>query len=174
VKRTGTSIVGAAVAAATALCILAAAGAATASNRTLAFKTVHRATVPWKISGPTKDAWAQVVNRVVDAPGQGSEVDFRRYFGVYAFVMRPTSGYSLTIQRVVLQRFDGGYGQICAVATIKQPSGAVEQVRSLSAHYVNIRRGRIGFNVPDHIVLRERHAAVLYATPGSRTDACRG
>jgi hypothetical protein len=157
----------------TAALLVAAADAATGSNRTLAFKTVRRATVPWRIAGPTASGWAQVVNRVIDAPGQGDEVDFRKYFGVYAFVMRPTSGYSMTIVRVVLQRF-GGYGQICAVASIKRPSGAVEQVRSMSAHYVKIQRGGLGFNVPDHIVLRERRAGVLYATPGSRTAACRG
>jgi hypothetical protein len=163
----------AAAAAATALGVTAAVGAATDSNRVLAFKTVRRATVPWKLTPPTEPSWAQVVNRVVDAPGQGDEVDFRKYFGVYAYTMRPTSGYSLTIVRVVLQRF-GGYGQICAVASIGRPTGAVEQQRSMSAHYVKIRRGRIGFNVPDHIVLRERRAGVLYATPGSRTGACRG
>ena len=97
----------AAAAAATALGVTAAVGAATDSNRVLAFKTVSRGTVPWKPS-------------------------------------------------------------------VGRPTGAVEQQRSMSAHYVKIRRGRLGFNVPDHIILRERRTAVLYATPGSRTGACRG
>jgi hypothetical protein len=161
-----------AVAAATAVATTALAGGAAASDRTLAFTTVTRGTVPWKLAPPSKSAWAQVVNRVIDAPGQGEQIDFRRYFGVYAYVMKPTSGYSLTFRRIVLQRF-GGYSQICVVATVQRPSGAITQERSMSAHYVKIRRGRLGFNVPDHIVLRERRAAVLYATPGSRTGACR-
>jgi hypothetical protein len=152
----------------------ASAGAATATNRVLAFKTVNRGTVPWRLPGSSpQNAWAQVVNRVVDAPGQGEEVDFRTYFGVYAYVMRPTSGYSLTIRRVLLQRL-GGYRQICAVAAVSKPTGAVTQVKSMSAHYVKIKRGRLGLNVPDHIVLREQHGGVLYAVPGSRSTACKG
>jgi hypothetical protein len=148
-----------------------AAGAAPATNRVLAFATVTHGTVPWKLPGDGRQAWAEIVNRVVDAPGQGDEVDFRKYFGVYAYVMRPTSGYSLTIQRVLLQRF-GSYRQVCAVAVVGRPSGAVMQQRSLSAHYVKIKRGRLGLDVPDHIVLRERRAGVLFATPGSRTHVC--
>jgi hypothetical protein len=160
-------LVAAAVAAATS------AGAATSTNRALAFKTVNRGTVPWRLPGTTRNAWAQIVNRVVDAPGQGEEVDFRTYFGVYAYVMRPTSGYALTIRRILLQRF-GGYRQICAVAAVSKPTGAVTQVKSMSAHYVKIKRGRLGLNVPDHIVLREQHGSVLYAVPGSRSTACKG
>jgi hypothetical protein len=71
----------------------------------------------------------------------------------------------------LLQRL--GYRQICAVAVVGRPSGAVTQVKSMSAHYVKIRRGRLGLNVPDHIVLREQRAGVLSATPGSRTAACK-
>lgn len=164
------AITGAVVAAAAAA---AAAGAATGSNRTLAFTTVNRGTVPWKLPGPSKQQWAQVVNRVIDAPGQGEQVDFRKYFGVYAYVMRPTSGYSLTIRRILLQRF-GGYRQLCAIASIARPTGAVTQEKSMSAHYVKIKRGRLGFDIPTHIVLREQRAGVLYAVPGSRTDVCRG
>jgi hypothetical protein len=147
-------------------------GIATASNVPLRFATVTHDTVPWKLAAP-QQAWAQVVNRVIDAPGQGEEVDFHKYFGVYAFVMRPTSGYSLTLVRIQLQRLVG-YRQICAAAAVHRPTGAVTQERSLSAHYVRIKRGRLGLNVPDHIVLRERRGGVLYATPGSRRDACRG
>jgi hypothetical protein len=105
-------------------------------------------------------------------PGQGDEVDFRKYFAVYVTVMRPTSGYSLTIRRVLLQRF-GSYRQICTIATLARPSGPITQEKSLSAHYVKIKRGGLGFNVPDHIVLRQRAGGVLQATPGSRTAACR-
>jgi hypothetical protein len=152
--------------------VAAAAGASTGSNRMLAFTTVNRGTVPWKLAAPTHRAWAQIINRVVDAPGQGDEVDFRKYFGVYAYVMRPTSGYTFTIRRILLQRF-GTYRQICAIAAVGRPSGAVMQVMSMSAHYVRIMRGRLGFNVPDHIVLREQRAGVLYAVPGSRTAGCR-
>jgi hypothetical protein len=151
------------------------AGAATASSRVLAFKTVLHGTVPFNLpSTPLRDANAEIVNRVVEAPGQGSgrTFDFRTYFAVYATLQRPTSGYSLTIRRILLQRF-GTYRQICAIAVIGKPSGAVEQVKSMSAHYVKIKRGRLGLNVPDHIVLREQRAGVLFATPGSRTAACR-
>ena len=158
---------------AAAAAVATSAGAATTSNRVLAFKTVNRGTVPFNLPGATKPAWAQVVNNVVNAPGQGEEVDFRTYFGVYAYVMRPTSGYSLTIRRILLQRL-GGYRQICAVAAVSKPTGAVTQVRSMSAHYVKIKRGRLGLNVPDHIVLREQHGGVLYADPGSRSTACKG
>jgi hypothetical protein len=166
-------IIIAGVVAAAAVAAITTAGASTASNRVLAFTTVTRGTVPFNLPGASpKPAWAQVVNRVVDAPGQGENVDFRTYFGVYAYVMRPTSGYSLTIRRILLQRF-GGYRQICAVVNIGRPSGAVTQVRSMSAHYVKIRRARLGFNVPDHIVVREQRAGVLYAVPGSRTAVCR-
>jgi hypothetical protein len=154
-----------------ALALAGAAGAAPEANSVLAFSTITRGTVPWKLPGPERNAWAQVVNRVVDAPGQGEQVDFRKYFGIYAYVIKPTSGYSLTIRRVLLQRF-GGYRQICAIASVGRPSGAVTQEKSMSAHYVKIKRGRLGLNVPDHIVLRERRAGVLYAAPGSRTGAC--
>jgi hypothetical protein len=148
------------------------AGAATEANRVLVFTTVNSGTIPWKLPGATRSAWAQLVNRVVDAPGQGDEVDFRKYFGVYAYVMRPTSGYTFTIRRILLQRF-GGYRQICVIAAIGKPTGAVTQEKHMSAHYVKIKRGRLGFNIPDHIVVREQRAAVLYADPGSRTGACR-
>ena len=168
-KRISTAI---AVAAATLTSMTSMSAASPAANRILPFTTVTRGTVPWKLAAPSQSAWAQVVNRVIDAPGQGEQVDFRRYFGVYAYVMKPTSGYSLTFRRIVLQRF-GGYSQICVIATVQRPSGAVTQERSMSAHYVKVKRGRLGFNVPDHIVLRERRAALLYATPGSRSGACR-
>jgi hypothetical protein len=170
-RVTRMAVTGAALAVAS--CATTGAGASTASNRVLAFKTVTRGTVPWKLSGAAQ-AWAQIVNRVVDAPGQGEHdnVDFRTYFGVYAYVIRPTSGYSFTIRRILLQRF-GGYRQICAVAELVRPTGAVTQERSMSAHYVKIKRGRLGFNVPDHIVVRQQRAGVLYATRGSRTAACR-
>jgi hypothetical protein len=162
-----------ATAAAAAAASVMAAGAATASNRLLAFATVTHGTVPFNLPNtPSRDASASVITRVIDAPGQGTEVDFRKYFAVYATMMRPTSGYSLTIRRILLQRF-GGYRQICAIAVVGQPSGAVTQVKSMSAHYVKIRRGRLGLNVPDHIVLRQQRAGVLSATPGSRTAACR-
>jgi hypothetical protein len=154
-----------------ALALAGTAGAAPGSNQGLTFKTVTRGTVPWKFASPGIGAWAQVVNRVVDAPGQGEQVDFRKFFGVYAYVMRPTSGYSLTIRRVVLQRL-GGFRQLCVVATVGRPSGAVTQEKSMSAHYVKIKRGRLGLDVPDHLVLRERGAGVLYAAPGSRRGAC--
>jgi hypothetical protein len=162
-------------AAAAAIAGATAAGAATQANRVLAFKTLLHGTVPFNLpSAPLRDANAEIVNRVVDAPGQGSgaTVDFRKYFAVYATLQRPTSGYSLTIRRILLQRF-GGYRQICAIAVIGKPTGAVTQVKSMSAHYVKIRRGSLGMNVPDHIVLREQRAGVLSATAGSRTAACR-
>jgi hypothetical protein len=166
------AIIGAAVAVTTAAATTA--GAATAPSRVLAFKTVTHGTVPFNLpSAPSRDASAMVVNNVVEAPGQGTDVNFRKYFAVYATIMRPTSGYSLTIRRVLLQRF-GSYRQFCAIAVIGRPNGAVEQVKSMSAHYVKIQRGRLGLNVPDHIVLREQRAGVLSATPGSRTAACRG
>jgi hypothetical protein len=166
------SFTAAAALATAALTATAVAAAATPSNQVLRFTTVTHGTVPWPLAGPSRQASAQVVNRALDAPGQGEEVDFRIYFGVYATVMRPTSGYSLTIRRVLLQRF-GAFRQLCAVVTLPRPSGAVTQQKSLSAHYVKIKRGRLGFNVPDHIVLRQRGGGVLFATPGSRTGACR-
>jgi hypothetical protein len=153
--------------------MVAAAGASTASNRTLAFATVNRGTVSWKFPTPAAGtAWAQIVNRVVEAPGQGEDVDFRKYFGVYAYVMRPTSGYAFTIRRILLQRL-GGFRQLCVVASVPRPTGAVTQEKSMSAHYVKIKRGNLGFNLPDHIVLRQQRAGVLYATPGSRRAACK-
>src|ERR671931_154696 len=108
------------------------AGAATASNRVLAFTTVTHGTVPFNLPRmPSRDANAEVVNNIVDAPGQSEQFDFRKYFAVYATIMRPTSGYSLTIRRILLQRF-GGYRQICAIDVIGKPSGAVEQGKSMS------------------------------------------
>jgi hypothetical protein len=171
-RVTRIAIAGAAVAAA--ICAATSAGTSTAANRVLAFKTVTHGTVPFNLpSLPSRDASALVVNRVIDAPGQGTQVDFRKYFAVYATMVRPTSGYSLTIRQILLQRF-GGYRQICAIAVIGRPSGAVTQEKSMSAHYVKIKRGGLGLNVPDHIVLREQRAGVLAATPGSRTAACAG
>jgi hypothetical protein len=168
-----TRIVSAVTVAAATIAAATTADAATEANRLLAFTTVTHGTVPFNLPGtPARDGSASVVNRVVDAPGQGTQVDFRKYFGVYATIMRPTSGYSLTIRRILLQRF-GGYRQICAIAVVGRPTGAVTQVKSMSAHYVKIKRGRLGLNVPDHIVLREQRAGILSATPGSRTAACR-
>jgi hypothetical protein len=170
-RVTRIAVTGAAIAAT--ICAATSAGASTATNRVLAFKTVLHGTVPFNLpSAPLRDANAEIVNNIVDAPGQSKDFDFRKYFAVYATLQRPTSGYSLTIRRILLQRF-GGYRQICAIAVIGKPSGAVEQVKSMSAHYVKIKRGRLGLNVPDHIVLREQRAGVLSATAGSRTAACR-
>jgi hypothetical protein len=154
------------------LALTTAAGAATRVDRVLPFATVTHGTVPWSLSGPANDAGGQVVNRVIDAPGQGDQVDFRRFFAVYVFVIRPTGGYDLTIRRLALQRF-GGSSQICARVTLARPSGAVTQVKSMSAHYVKVRRGRLGFDLPDHIVVREARGAVVFATPGSRRAACK-
>lgn len=151
--------------------LTAAAGASTDVNRILPFKTVTHGTVPWGLSGPSREAGGQVVNRVIDAPGQGQEVDFRRFFAVYIFVIRPTGGYDLTIRGIVLQRFRG-YSQICARVTLKHPTGAVTQEKSMSAHYVKVKRGRLGRDVPDHIVVRDPRDGVVFATPGSRRAAC--
>jgi hypothetical protein len=90
---------------------------------------------------------------------------------VYLFVIRPTAGYDLTIRRLLLQRF-GSYRQICARVTLTRPTGAVTQEKSMSAHYVKIKRGGLGLDVPDHIVVRERRGEVVFATPGSRRAAC--
>jgi hypothetical protein len=158
-------------AAALAVALPGATTAATSKNRILSFATVAHDTVPWGLAGPARDAGAQIVNRVIDAPGQGTEVDFRKFFAVYVFVIRPTAGFDLTIRRIVLQRF-GSYAQICARVTLRHPTGTVTQEKSMSAHYVKIKRGRLGFDLPDHIVVRDPHDGVLVATPGSRKAAC--
>ncbi len=118
--------------------------------------------------------FASIVRRIVDdpidRPNRPTPVDYRRFFGVYVLVYRPTSGYRLAVRRLTLQR-RGPAAQVCAIVQITRPAGAVAQVLSHVYAYVKVRRSLAGTNIPAGIVVRESNGKLVYRTTvGQRTN----
>jgi hypothetical protein len=160
-----------------ALACSALAGAASA-DRVLRFATVERSSTPERAPVSTTFSFASVADRVthdpLDRPGRVNPVDYRHFAAVYVLVVRPTSGYSVTIKRLTLQR-RGRVDQICARVAVAPPAPdrLVTQVKTRFWHFVKIPRGSFGASVPDTIVARDTKGHLLYTPPAARPRLCR-
>jgi hypothetical protein len=152
--------------------------AAAAATKQLPFRTVLKWTAEDPSSDPANSAYAFVANRRVEVLGhidpdkeaRLDAVDFRNLFLVWTVLVRPTTGYSITIRRVTVER--GGPGrQVCVIATLKRPHAGqpVTPKKTDAYHYVGVRRGRLKLNVPEGVVLRTADGKLLYATPAKTT-----
>lgn len=154
------------------------AGTAAAAAKPLPFRTVLKWTAEDPSSDPANSAYGFVANRRAEVIGhidpdkeaRLDAVDFRKLFLVWAVLVRPTTGHSITINRVTVVR--GGPGrQLCVIATLKKPAAgqAVTRSKTDSYHYVSVKRGALKLNVPGGVVLRAGDGKLLYATPAKTT-----
>ncbi len=158
--------------------------AAAASSDTLRFTTVARGSYHEKVSGPSTSSFGYVADRIggvflLATPEDQPKIealDFRKFFAIWVTIVRPTTGYSVTIKRVTLQRA-GASRQACVLVAIGRPAPgrAVRQEKTVSYHIVKLRRGKLGPVTADRIVLRETSGHILYATkaPAARLGLCR-
>jgi hypothetical protein len=158
-------------------------GTAAAAAKPLPFRTVLKWTAEDPSSDPANSAYAFVANRRVEVLGhidpdkeaRLDAIDFRKVFLVWAVLVRPTTGFSITIKRVTAVR--GGPGkQLCVIAALKRPAAgqAVTRSKTDSYHYVGVSRGAFGLYVPEGVVLRATSGKLLYATPAKTSPTrCR-
>ena len=147
------------------------------AGRPLPFRTVLK----WTAEDPSSDpasAYAFAANRRVEVIGhidpdkeaRLDAIDFRRVFLVWVVLVRPTTGYSITIKRVSVER--GGPGrQLCVIAALTRPRAGqpVTRTKTDAYHYVGVKRGTLGLNVPEGVVLRAADGKLLYATAAKTT-----
>ena len=154
-----------------------------AAARPLPFRTVLKWSADDPSSDPPNSAYAFAANRRIEVLGhldpdkesQLDAIDFRNVFLVWAVLVRPTTGWSITIKRITVER--GGPGrQLCVVAALKRPGSGqpVTRAKTDAYHYVRVRRGALGLSVPEGVVLRSAGGKLLYATRAKTTPArCR-
>lgn len=163
---------------ATVACSAALASAGTSGDRVLRFATVERDSTPERAPVSTTFAFAAVADRIthdpLDRPGRVNPVDYRRFAAVYVAIVRPTSGYSVAIKRVTLQRH-GRVDQVCARVAIMRPppDQLVTQVKTRFWHFVKIPRKSFGATVPSTIVARDTNGRLLYTLPAARARLCK-
>jgi hypothetical protein len=153
------------------------------AGKPLPFRTVLKWTAGDPSSDPANSAYGFAADRRVEVLGhidpdkeaRLDAIDFRDVFLVWAVLVRLTTGYSITIKRVTVER--GGPGrQLCVIATVKRPAAGQPVVRTKTDayHYISVRRGALKLNVPEGVVLRGADGKLLYATPAKTTPArCR-
>jgi hypothetical protein len=153
------------------------------AGKPLPFRTVLKFSADDPSSDPPNSAYAFAANRRVEVLGhidpdkeaRLDAIDFRKVFLVWTVLVRPTTGYSITIKRVTVER--GGPGrQLCVIAAVTRPGAGqpVTRTKTDAYHYVSVRRGALELNVPEGVVLRAADGKLLYATRAKTTPSrCR-
>jgi hypothetical protein len=163
-------------AAACSAALAALAGAAPSRDRVLRFTTVERDSIPERAPVSTTYAFASVADRITHDPRDqpGPAIDYRKFATVYVAIVRSTSGYSVTIKRLTLQRH-GTVDQICARVAIAAPPAdrIVTQVKTRFWHFVKIPRKSFGASVPTTIVARATTGRLLYTLASARAGLCK-
>lgn len=179
---------------------LAAAGAAGAASPTtrLAFKTVSRGERPVGSDEPTYgfpvlrpgDVTGRVLVNAADATfyyyafprsaqAKLDALDFNRSFVFAAWSKQRSTGYRLTIERILLQRVSRSVRQLCVIATLEKPRpGQAVVVRSTFVEHIvssSSRRFRIDqfhYATPTRYVIRGTDGRLLSVSRfgGSRND----
>jgi hypothetical protein len=160
--------------------LLAAAPAAQGgpAGKALPFRTVLKWSEDDPSSDPGNSAYAFAANRRIEVLGhidpdkeaRLDAIDFRKVFLVWTVLVRPTTGYSITIRRVTVER--GGPGrQLCVIAAVTRPGAGqpVTRTKTDAYHYVSVARGALKLNVPEGVVLRATDGRLLYATRAKTT-----
>jgi hypothetical protein len=151
-------------------------------TRALAFSTLWRSngegtgklpyTTAQKLDG------AYVIGRITDAHrmsptlisqahlAQLDRFDWRKRFVLIVSIVRPTTGYSISIKRVSFQRVDAEIEQFCVIAQIRRPAPgqALEQRRTVSNHVVRMARRGFGYAVPAAAILRSPDGKLISKT----------
>jgi hypothetical protein len=85
-------------------------------------------------------------------------------FLLLASVVRPTTGYSITIKRITYQHVSAQIQQFCVIAAIKKPRPNEPMERRLNAsiHVVQIPRRGFGFTITHAVVLRDVSGKLLW------------
>ena len=163
--------------------VTATAARAAEGGKALPFRTVLKWSADDSSSDPPTSAYAFAANRRAEVFGhidpdkeaRLDTVDFRKVFLVWTVLVRPTTGWSIAIKRVTVER--GGPGrQLCVIATVTRPGAGqpVTRAKTDTYHYVSVRRGALKLNVPEGVVLRAADGKLLYATRAKTTPSrCR-
>jgi hypothetical protein len=117
--------------------------------------------------------WENALSKEDEAKIQN--VEFQTHFAIGVVIPEPTSGYTVTIRRITVQRITKSKRQFCIVADLKKPppGTAVEQRGFYAQHVVQLssRRFRVDefhWAIPKAWVLRESRGALLgVSTVGS-------
>ena len=143
-----------------------AAGPASATTA-LKFKTISHDEHP---VGPDEPTYAAPVLRPGDVTARTKldAVDFNRSFVFAAWSKQRTTGYRLTVKRILLQRVSRSVRQLCVIATVEKPrpGQAVVVHPTFAEHIVSVssRRFRIDqfhYAIPSRFVLRGVNGGLL-------------
>ena len=152
--------------------------AATSRDRVLRFSVVDRGAAPEESSVRPGYAFANIADRVnedpLEQPGRVNPIDYRKFAAVYVLVVRPTSGWTLAVRRLTLQR-RGVTEQVCARVQVSppRPGQVVTQVKTHSWILVKIPRRAFGASVPDSVVARDTNGKLLFHLASTRPAVCR-
>jgi hypothetical protein len=165
-----------------AVAVVAAAPASAALQRPVRFQTLWRSTgegtgkLPWTTAQKLDGAY--VIGRVTDAHwmsptlmsqehlAQLDRFDWRKRFVLIVSIVRPTTGYSVSIKRVAFQHVNAEIEQFCVIAQVRRPAPGqpVEQRRTVSNHAVRIARRGFGYAIPAAAVLRSPDGKLISTT----------
>lgn len=91
------------------------------------------------------------------------KLDWRRSFLIGVATRKPTTGYTVRIRKISLQRVDANTTQFCVIAAIRPPgaNAPVERRPTTSFDVVTIRRAGFGLSFTPSALLRDDRGKLL-------------